>query len=78
MKDCAKKCYTSGDMCLKEDCRLWIEHKEDNNCVAISIEKNGEMTLHQISERLGISYVRVKQIQDKALNKLNKRLLVIE
>tara|TARA_R110000824_G_scaffold290358_1_gene478874 strand:- start:119 stop:355 length:237 start_codon:yes stop_codon:yes gene_type:complete len=78
MKDCAKKCYTTGDLCQNKDCRMWIEHKDDNNCVMISIEKNGEMTLHQIADRLGISYVRVKQIQDKAISKLGKRLLVIE
>jgi hypothetical protein len=78
MKDCAKKCYTTGDLCQSKDCRMWIEHKDDNNCVLISIEKNGEMTLHQIADRLGISYVRVKQIQDKAISKLGKRLLVIE
>ncbi len=31
------------------------------------------MTLAQTAERLGLSIVRVKQIQDKALQKLQKK-----
>jgi len=31
------------------------------------------MTLRETSERLGVSFVRVKQIQDKALQKLLKK-----
>jgi len=31
---------------------------------------NGDMTLHQVGERLGLSFVRVKQIQDKCIEKI--------
>jgi DNA-directed RNA polymerase sigma subunit (sigma70/sigma32) len=31
------------------------------------------MTLREVSERLGISFVRVKQIEAEVLNKLRKR-----
>jgi DNA-directed RNA polymerase specialized sigma subunit len=37
----------------------------------IAVEKHGSMTLREVSERLGISFVRVKQIQDKAVKKLS-------
>jgi len=30
------------------------------------------MTLREVSERLGVSFVRIKQIQDKALLKASK------
>jgi DNA-directed RNA polymerase sigma subunit (sigma70/sigma32) len=57
---------------------MWIEHKDDYNCALIAIEKNGDMTLHEVAERLKISYVRVKQIQDKTLRKVGKRMLTAE
>ena len=60
MKKCARECHLSNTACEKEDCRMWISHKEDHNCILVSIEKHGELTLHQVSERLGISHVRVK------------------
>tara|TARA_Y100000034_G_C6735449_1_gene326101 strand:+ start:472 stop:627 length:156 start_codon:yes stop_codon:yes gene_type:complete len=41
------------------------------NCALIAVEKNGAMTLREIADRLEISFVRVKQIQDKALLKLS-------
>jgi len=33
------------------------------------------MTLRECAKRLGVSYVRVKQIEDKAIKKLEKKLL---
>lgn len=78
MKECARECCSSNTACGEEECRMWISHEEDYNCILVSIEKHGELTLHQVSERLGISHVRVKQIQEKAVSKLHKRLLVLE
>jgi len=74
MRKCAKECMAKNKECTKTDCRMWIEHGEEQNCVLISIEKNGDMTLHEVAERLKISYVRVKQIQDTSLIKLSKRI----
>jgi DNA-directed RNA polymerase sigma subunit (sigma70/sigma32) len=60
--------------CSKEDCRCWIDYPEDNNCIYEAIRKHGNMTLDEVSKRLGISLVRVSQIEKKALKKLSKRI----
>jgi DNA-directed RNA polymerase specialized sigma subunit len=58
---------------------MWLDYESDLNCTLIAVDKHGPLNLRQIGERLGISFVRVKQIQDVALNKLsskNKKLKV--
>ena len=54
--------------------RCWIDYPEDNNCIYVSIRKHGQMTLDQISKRLGVSLVRISQIEKHALGKLYKRI----
>ena len=49
-------------------------HKSKRNCLFESIKRNDAMTLREAGDRLGISYVRVKQIQDKALKKISHLL----
>ena len=71
MKKCVDKI---GEICQNKECRQWIDYSEDNNCVLVAVEKNGRMTLRECAKRLGVSYVRVKQIEDKALKKLEKKL----
>lgn len=72
MKTCSKVCEKNNTGCPVEDCRHWINYEEDNNCCLISIEKNGPMKLRQVADRIGVSYVRIKHIQDAALLKLSK------
>tara|TARA_B100000214_G_scaffold156309_1_gene112096 strand:- start:766 stop:1002 length:237 start_codon:yes stop_codon:yes gene_type:complete len=60
----------------KEQCRYYIDYEKDDNCCLVAIEKNDKMTLKQISERLGISLVRVSQIEKKALSKLYKKIKI--
>ena len=72
MIECAKKCLEKQQNCKKKKCRMWIDYKNDLNCITIAVKKDPEMTLSEVSKRLGISFVRVKQIQDKALQKLKK------
>ena len=64
MKECTKKCLEHDVSCPIEDCRLWIDFDEDLNCTEIAVAKNGRMTLRQVSERIGVSFVRIKQIED--------------
>ncbi len=73
MRECAKLCITEEEKCSNRGCRLWLNYEEDLNCTLIAVDKHGPMTLREISERENISFVRVKQIQDKALAKLKKR-----
>ena len=63
------------NICPVHDCdRCWIDYPEDNNCIYESIRKHGAMTLDEISKRLGISLVRVSQIEKQAIKKLSKRI----
>jgi DNA-directed RNA polymerase sigma subunit (sigma70/sigma32) len=51
-----------------------MEYEEDLNCALISVELNGKQTLREVSKRFGVSFVRIKQIQDAAVKKLTKRI----
>jgi DNA-directed RNA polymerase specialized sigma subunit len=70
LKECSQLCYDNEIECDFNDCNNWINFKEDNNCDLISLKKHGSLTLRQIGDRLGISYVRVKQIEDNAIKKI--------
>jgi len=73
MNNCAKKCLSSNSKCNKEDCRMWIDYKKDLNCALVTVHNNkGPMSLEEVSKRFNLSFVRIKQIQDKALQKLKK------
>jgi len=72
MISCAKECLKNQQGCRERRCRLWIDYGEDFNCTAVAVNSNPEMTLSEVSKRLNISIVRVKQIQDAALQKLKK------
>ncbi len=54
--------------------RCWIDYPEDDNCIHVSIMKNGNMTLDEVSKRVGVSLVRISQIEKEALRKLSKRI----
>ncbi len=64
----SKKC------CEEDESRCWIDYPEDDNCIYVAIEKHGPMTLAEVSKRLGISLVRVSQLEKQALKKLSKRI----
>ena len=70
---CADACMKSGQTCDQEDCRQWLDFEEDLNCTLIAVRKNGNMSLREVAERIGVSFVRVKQIQDKAVEKLTTK-----
>ena len=70
---CKNECLDSGLSCNKKACKHWIEYDQDLNCSLISIDAHGAMTLDEISKRMGLSLVRIKQIEEAALNKVKKR-----
>ena len=78
------KCFdlheTCGVACDKKDCRQWIDFDEDLNCTLIAIKKKNyrPMTLREAGERLGVSFVRVKQIEDKVVDRLVKRKKILD
>ncbi len=49
-----------------------MEYKKDLNCSLVAIQRHGPMTLYQVADRLKMSYVRIKQIQDIAIEKIDK------
>ena len=70
MRKCAQDNMENDNPCQNKDCRLWLAYKKDLNCTMVSVKKNGKLTLNEVGERLGISYVRVSQIEKQAVNKL--------
>tara|TARA_Y100000593_G_C4167402_1_gene265139 strand:- start:500 stop:664 length:165 start_codon:yes stop_codon:yes gene_type:complete len=51
-----------------------MDYQEDLNCALVCVEEHGALTLKEVAKRIGVSYVRVKQIQDKAIEKINKKM----
>jgi hypothetical protein len=74
MKICEEILESESQICECCNCPLWINFEKDCNCINVSIKKHGRLTLQQVGERMGVSHVRIKQIQDKALKKLKKKL----
>jgi hypothetical protein len=79
-KTCIQTCRDLQVSCPNTDCRSWINYQEDLNCVFESIEKfkdsKQELTLREVSKRIGCSFVRVKQIEEEALKKINKSKII--
>lgn len=76
LPECAQSCLETGHKCNKEECRMWINYKEDQNCSLVAIYQNGSMTLEEVAKRMGVSFVRVSQIEKQALKKLSKRIKI--
>ena len=72
--ECSKACIKNSVSCPIKDCRSWIDYEEDLNCTSIAVEKHCSMTLREVSDRLGVSFVRIKQIEDKVMGKLESGL----
>ena len=74
IKECAELCIKHKVGCPNKSCRMWIDYEEDFNCTNIAIKKNGNMTLRQIAERESLSFIRIQQIEKKALKKLKSKI----
>jgi len=75
MKSCSACCKKYKEPCPFDECRYWINWDEDHNCSLIAVDKNGPMTLREVGDRLGVSFVRIKQIEDKTKQKVWKRIV---
>jgi len=74
MIKCLKTCKELDVSCPVKDCRYWINYEKERNCVFETVRVNHSMTLREVADRLDISYVRVKQIQDKTFKKIGPLL----
>jgi len=74
-RKCVSACKKLGVSCPVTSCRSWMDFEEDLNCAEVTIDKHEKgLTLREIGERLGISFVRVCQIEKAALTKLSKKV----
>lgn len=84
LPDCAEKCKEKNVSCPNSDCRMWVDYEEEKNCCLISIQEKQiksagkSLTLHEVGDRLGINYLKVRQIEMAALKKLSKKIQVKE
>jgi hypothetical protein len=69
---CVEEVMKNGYPCTNSKCDYYLDYEKDLNCTFACVEKNGALTLRETAERLGISYVRVKQIEEKAMKKIEK------
>lgn len=74
MKSCTDCCRALNEPCPFSECRYHINYESDLNCTLIAVDKHGPMTLRQVGDRLGISFIRVKQIEEKTKDKVGKRI----
>ena len=73
--NCEDLCKETKQACENKECKYWIDYSDDLNCTLICADQNGALTLREVAKRMGISYVRVKQIEENALNKIKKKSL---
>ena len=58
---------------------MWIDYEQEKNCTLVSIQEKQiksagkSLTLHEVGERLGINYLKVRQIELSALRKLSSK-----
>jgi len=71
---CVEMCEHTKTACENRECRYWLDYSPDLNCTIVCVNKNGALTLAEVGKRLGVSHVRIKQIQDKAIKKINKKI----
>jgi hypothetical protein len=68
--ECKNMCRAFEVSCPNEECRFWIDYESELNCTLRTVEINDALTLRECAERLGISFVRVQQIERGALKKI--------
>ena len=73
-KKCFQMCVDNDVSCPVNDCRYWINYEEDLNCAIVCANQNGPLSLREVADRMGVSFVRVKQVQDITVGKFVKRL----
>ena len=71
---CVETCEAEHAACLNSSCRYWIKYTDDLNCTLICVKRNGNLTLKETAKRLSVSHVRIKQIQDVGMKKINKKI----
>lgn len=71
--NCEDICRQTNSPCDQKECRYWLNYSDDLNCTLICADKNGSLTLREVAKRMGVSYVRIKQIEENALRKIKQK-----
>jgi len=70
--NCDETCEKDNVPCNNFECNNFIDYEDDLNCVLVCARKNGPLTLEETSRRMGVSYVRIKQLEDRAIAKMKE------
>jgi hypothetical protein len=70
--NCDEICEKDNVSCNNFECDNFIDYEDDLNCVLVCARKNGPLTLEETSKRLGVSYVRIKQLEDRAIARMKE------
>ncbi len=60
--------------CVNKTCKMWIKAEEHQNCTIIAAKK-GPLSLQQIGDILGVTRMRICQIEKKVIEKLADHIL---
>ena len=63
LNKCARKCMSTKTACMQSGCRHFINYSKEYNCVLVTVYENGNLTLREVAERIGVSFARIKQIE---------------
>lgn len=64
---CFEKNCRQSTQCTQRSCRYWIAHPGEMNCTLIAASR-GPMTLQQIGEIMGVTRMRVCQLEKRILD----------
>ena len=71
-EDCTEICKKDNKPCENKECKYWLDYPNELNCTFVTIERNGCLTLRERADRMGVSFVRIKQIEDRALRRIKE------
>lgn len=73
-KECWEVCQAQDLTCNKRSCRYWIKgQKEFKNCTLIAASE-GPFTLQKVGDLLGLTRMRVCQLEKRAIAKIESLL----
>jgi hypothetical protein len=80
LPECSELCKKLKVDCPNSDCRMWIDFPKESNCCLISIDEKvkGGLTLHEVAARLDLNYLKVRQIEMRALKRLHYKKKIKE